>query len=96
VVRLGPDTPDVVVGAHYDVAGVQPGADDNASGAAGLIELARLLQTAKLTRPLELVAYTNEEPPFFRTPHMSSAVHAKVLKASGKQARLMLSLECIG
>jgi Peptidase family M28 len=97
IVRLGPDTPDVVVvGAHYDVAGAQPGADDNASGVAGLIELARLLQTAKLTRRVELVAYTNEEPPFFRTPHMGSAVHAKALKASGKQARLMLSLECIG
>jgi Peptidase family M28 len=97
VVRLGPDTPDVVVvGAHYDVAGAQPGADDNASGVAGLIELARLLQTATLTRRVELVAYTNEEPPFFRTPHMGSAVHAKALKSSGKQARLMLSLECIG
>jgi hypothetical protein len=44
VVKLGPDTPDVlVIGAHYDVAGAQPGADDNASGVAGLIELARLL-----------------------------------------------------
>jgi hypothetical protein len=97
VVRLGPDTPDVVViGAHYDVAGAQPGADDNASGVAGLIELARLLQTAKLTRRVELVAYTNEEPPFFRTPHMGSAIHAKAHKASGKQTRLMLSLECIG
>jgi hypothetical protein len=97
VVRLGPDTPDVVViGAHYDVAGAQPGADDNASGVAGLIELARLLKDAKLTRRVELVAYTNEEPPFFRTPHMGSAIHAKALKASGKQARLMLSLECIG
>jgi Peptidase family M28 len=97
VVRLGPDTPEVVVvGAHYDVAGAQPGADDNASGVAGLIELARLLQAAKLTRRVELVAYTNEEPPFFRTPHMGSAIHAKALKASGKQARLMLSLECIG
>jgi hypothetical protein len=97
VVRMGPDTAEVVViGAHYDVAGAQPGADDNASGVAGLIELARLLQTAKLTRRVELVAYTNEEPPFFRTPHMGSAVHARALKASGKQARLMLSLECIG
>jgi Peptidase family M28 len=97
VVRLGPDTPEVVViGAHYDVAGEQPGADDNASGVAGLIELARLLQGAKLAHRVELVAYTNEEPPFFRTPHMGSAIHAKALKASGKQARLMLSLECIG
>jgi Zn-dependent M28 family amino/carboxypeptidase len=97
IVRLGPDTPEVlVVGAHYDVAGEQPGADDNASGVAGLIELARLLKDAPLTQRVELVAYTNEEPPFFRTESMGSAVHAKALKASGKRASLMLSLECIG
>lgn len=97
IVRLGPDTRDVVViGAHYDVAGTQPGADDNASGVAGLIELTRLLKDAPLKTRVELVAYTNEEPPFFRTPSMGSAVHAKALKASGKQASLMLSLECIG
>jgi hypothetical protein len=97
VVQLGPDTPDVlVIGAHYDVAGKQPGADDNASGIAGLIELARLLKNAKLQRRVELVAYANEEPPYFRTPWMGSAVHARALKASGKRALLMLSLECIG
>ncbi len=97
VVQLGPDTPDVVViGAHYDVAGKQPGADDNASGVAGLIELARLLKDAKLQRRVELVAYANEEPPYFRTQWMGSAVHAQALKASGKRALLMLSLECIG
>jgi hypothetical protein len=97
VVNLGPDTPDItVVGAHYDVAGQQPGADDNASGVAGLIELTRLLQTVPLKQRVQLVAYTNEEPPFFRTPHMGSAVHARSLKAEGKRAALMLSLECIG
>ena len=97
IVRLGPDTPDVmVIGAHYDVAGSQPGADDNSSGVAGLLELARLLKDAKLTQRVELVAYSNEEPPFFRTASMGSAIHAKALKASGKRASLMLSLECIG
>jgi hypothetical protein len=97
IVRLGPDTPDVmVIGAHYDVAGTQPGADDNASGVAGLLELARLLKDARLTQRVELVAYSNEEPPFFRTESMGSAVHAKAIKASGKRVSLMLSLECIG
>lgn len=97
VVKLGPDTADVVViGAHYDVAGEQPGADDNASGIAGLLELARLLKAQPLEQRVELVAFTNEEPPFFRTPHMGSAIHAKSLTDAGKRASLMLSLECIG
>jgi Zn-dependent M28 family amino/carboxypeptidase len=97
IVKLGPDTPEVmVVGAHYDVAGEQPGADDNASGVAGLVELARLLKGVPLRQRVELVVYTNEEPPFFRTPYMGSAVHARSLAQSGKRASLMLSLECIG
>lgn len=103
VVALGPDTPEVlVIGAHYDVdndqAGISdpPGADDNASGVAGLIELARLLKDQPLRQRIELVAYANEEPPFFRTPEMGSAVHARSLSAAGRRASLMLSLECIG
>jgi hypothetical protein len=97
ITPLGPDTPEVIViGAHYDVAGPQPGADDNASGVAGLIELARLLKDAPLKQRVELVAYSTEEPPYFRTQGMGSAVHAKSLKAAGKLVRWMLSLECIG
>jgi Zn-dependent M28 family amino/carboxypeptidase len=97
IVQLGPDTPEVtVLGAHYDVAGDQPGADDNASGVAGLLELVRLLKNEKLQRRVELVFYTNEEPPFFRTPHMGSAVHAADLRQRGLRASLMISLECIG
>lgn len=97
VVKLGPDTPEVmVVGAHYDVAGEQPGADDNASGVAGLVELVRLLKGQTFRQRVELVIYTNEEPPFFRTPYMGSAIHARSLAESGKRASLMLSLECIG
>lgn len=97
VVRLGPETSDVIViGAHYDVFGDLPGADDNASGVAGVLELARLLKDAKLERRVELVAYANEEPPFFRTPFMGSVIHAKSLKVAGKKVSLMLSLECIG
>ena len=54
-----------VVGAHYDVAGEQAGEDDNASGVAGLIELAKALSNAKLKQRVEIVAYTLEEPPYF-------------------------------
>jgi Zn-dependent M28 family amino/carboxypeptidase len=97
VVKLGPETKSVtVIGAHYDVAGDQPGADDNASGVAGLLELARLLKNQPLKERVELVFYTNEEPPFFRTPFMGSAIHAASLRARDEHASLMISLECIG
>ncbi|MCU1310522.1 MAG: peptidase [Candidatus Angelobacter sp.] len=94
---FGPDSAErIVVGAHYDTYGGMPGADDNASGVAGLIELARLLSSARLPMRVELVAYTLEEPPFFRTEHMGSMVHAAKLKAEGAKVRAMISLEMIG
>lgn len=97
VASFGPDTRErVVVGAHYDAAGPLPAADDNASGVAGLIELAHLLGAARLPLRVELVAYSLEEPPFFRTPHMGSAVHAASLRRQGVPVRAMLSLEMIG
>ena len=88
----------LVIGAHYDVCGHQPGADDNASGVAGLLEIARLLQTQapRLDYDIELVAYTLEEPPFFRTPHMGSAVHARSLSNSNTAVIGMIGLEMIG
>ncbi|HJW08687.1 MAG TPA: M28 family peptidase [Holophagaceae bacterium] len=86
----------IVVGAHYDTCGPLPGADDNASGVAGLLELARLLAQRPPTRPVELVAYTLEEPPFFRTSDMGSARHAQALLASGRPVKAVLVLEMIG
>jgi hypothetical protein len=86
----------IVVGAHYDTAGPYPGADDNGSGVAGLIELAGLLAGSDLPLAVELVAYALEEPPYYRTEHMGSAVHAKTLKAQGVKLRAMLSLEMLG
>ena len=67
ICRLGSanNKPLVVIGAHYDVCGDQEGADDNASGVVGLLELARILSKEKLNYPVELVAYCLEEPPFF-------------------------------
>jgi Zn-dependent M28 family amino/carboxypeptidase len=94
---LGPNTGDViVVGAHYDACGPYSGADDNGSGIAGLIELARLLAHATLSTRVQLVAYSLEEPPFFRSPNMGSAQHASLLKQNGTKVRAMISLEMIG
>ncbi|HVE72732.1 MAG TPA: M28 family peptidase [Thermoanaerobaculia bacterium] len=86
----------LVIGAHYDAfteTGPLPGADDNASGTAGLIELARLLGRSDVRRPVVLVAYTTEEPPFFGSEQMGSAVHAASLASP---VRGMICLEMIG
>jgi Zn-dependent M28 family amino/carboxypeptidase len=97
VAEYGPETSDVVViGAHYDTAGDQPGADDNASGVAGLLELGRLLSGVKLHSKVLLAAYVLEEPPHFRTGEMGSAMHAKSLCERGASVKLMISLEMIG
>lgn len=87
----------LVVGAHYDAfcePTALPGADDNASGVAGLIELAYLLSTARLEMRVDLVAFANEEPPFFASEFMGSQIHAEAL--SGSDVVGMLSLEMIG
>src|SRR6266545_533742 len=97
VASFGPETVErVVVGAHYDVWGELPGADDNASGVAGLIELAHLLAVAPLSARVELVAFTLEEPPAFGSAAMGSAVHARSLREANARVRAMLSLEMIG
>ena len=89
--------PRIIIGAHYDVCGEQPGADDNGTGVAALLELARLLgQQPALPFRIDLVAYTLEEPPFFRTPQMGSYVHAAALKAAGVPVRGMIALEMLG
>jgi len=94
---FGPDTVDrVVVGAHYDAAEGHAGADDNASGVAGLIELARLLRDKPLARRVELVAFALEEAPFFGTAEMGSFVHDLLLHAAGGRVVAMISLEMIG
>ncbi len=80
----------------YDVNGPNPGADDNASGIAGLIELARLLKSEKLKKNITLVAYTLEEPPYFASNAMGSYVHAKTERENNSDIELMISLEMIG
>ena len=69
----------VIIGAHYDAYGMMPGADDNGSGVAALIELAYLFGKDTPDKEIEMVGYVLEEPPFFRTESMGSAVHAKSL-----------------
>lgn len=92
----------LVVGAHYDSADGTPGADDNASGCAALLELAARLaarDAADASFPrhtLRLVFFVNEEPPYFQQEGMGSLVHARALQARGEQVAAMLSLECLG
>ncbi len=97
IARFGPEGGErLVIGAHYDSAEGTPGADDNASGVAGLLELAVLLGREPPPIRVDLVAYTLEEPPHFRTAQMGSAVHARSLKEAKAPVRAMVSLEMLG
>jgi Zn-dependent M28 family amino/carboxypeptidase len=99
IASYGPtNSPVLVIGAHYDVFDELPGADDNASGVAGILELARLISILKpsLNYRIEFVVYTLEEPPFFRTEHMGSFIHAKSLHENNVEVIGMASLEMIG
>ena len=99
IASFGPDDgPRIVVGAHYDVCGDQPGADDNASAVAGLLEIARMLdrQQPTLKYRVDLVAFSLEEPPYFATEHMGSAVHARKLQQQRILVKAMICLEMIG
>lgn len=97
IARFGPDTSErIVVGAHYDAWEALPGADDNASGVAGLIELARLFAKQAPALRVELVAFSTEEPPYYGTTGMGSSVHAQALRKENVHVRAMLSLEMIG
>ncbi|MBA3849198.1 MAG: aminopeptidase [Opitutus sp.] len=86
----------VVVGAHYDTVPQTPGADDNASGVAALLALARQFAGAEPDRTLRFVAFANEEPIHFQTQLMGSLVYAKACKARGDKITAMLSLETMG
>lgn len=86
----------IIIGAHYDVCGDSEGADDNASGVVGLLELARLLSKEKLNYRIDFVAYSLEEPPFFRTKQMGSYIHANYLFKNKTSVKGMICLETIG
>ena len=86
----------LLVGAHYDTAAGTPGADDNASGVATLLELARSLRQEAPRLTLRWAAFTLEEPPWFRTPSMGSWIHAEKCRQGGERIAGMISLEMVG
>jgi Zn-dependent M28 family amino/carboxypeptidase len=94
--RTGSEGGVVVVGAHYDTVPGTPGADDNASAVAGMLELARLHNASPNKKHLVFVAFVNEEPPCFGSSNMGSMVYAKHLKDQGVPLDVMISLEMIG
>jgi Zn-dependent M28 family amino/carboxypeptidase len=86
----------IVVGAHYDTVADCPGANDNASGVAVMLELARLLAGSTLPRTVRFVAFANEEAPFFYGDEMGSNRYAKRAQAQGERIDAMVSLETLG
>jgi Zn-dependent M28 family amino/carboxypeptidase len=90
------DSEILVIGAHYDTVPGTPGADDNASGIAGLLELARLNILEPSSKTIYFVAFTLEEPPLFRTRHMGSYIYAESLTKEKVKIEGMISLEMIG
>lgn len=96
IVELRGNDEIVVIGAHYDCVEGTAGADDNASGVAALLALARTFANAKTTRTLRFVAFANEEPPHFQSQDMGSWQYAKRAKDRNEKIVAMVSLETIG
>jgi hypothetical protein len=86
----------LVVGAHYDSVLGSPGANDNGSGVAALLALARRFAGKPVGQTLRFVAFANEEPPYFQTEQMGSFVYARGCKARAEEISGMISLETIG
>jgi len=94
----GKDKPEriLIVGAHYDTVDTTPGADDNASGIAGVLALARELAQRPLGATVRFVAFALEEPPFYRSSNMGSYRYAESLSEKGERIQGMICLEMIG
>ncbi|MEW8627470.1 MAG: M28 family peptidase [Candidatus Thiodiazotropha sp.] len=86
----------VVIGAHYDSVLGSPGANDNGTGVAAVLELARLFKDRNLNRTVRFVAFANEEPPFFYSNEMGSQIYAARSRQREERIVAMLSLETIG
>jgi Zn-dependent M28 family amino/carboxypeptidase len=86
----------LIIGAHYDTVRTTPGADDNASGVAGLLRLAKLLANRPQDKTVRFVAFALEEPPTYRTKNMGSYHYAASLKKNDEQVEGMVCLEMIG
>ncbi len=96
-IKKGKEKPDqtIIVGAHYDTC-FNPGADDNASGIAALLELASLFAKKENNRTIKFIAFVNEEPPFFKTKDMGSRVYTKAAKIKKENIKAALILESVG
>jgi Zn-dependent M28 family amino/carboxypeptidase len=91
-----PDAGTLVLGAHYDTVETSPGADDNASAVAVLLEVARLLHGRRFRRAVRFAAFTCEEPPHFYTSDMGSQVYARACRERGEHIAGVLCLEMVG
>lgn len=98
VERRGASAPGdiLLLGAHYDSVAGSPGANDNASGVAALLELSRLFAGARTDHTIRFVAFTNEEPPFFFTRRQGSVVYARAARQHSDRIRFMIALETVG
>jgi len=86
----------IVIGAHYDSVVGTPGANDNASGVAAVLELARLFKSGRPGRTIRFVFFANEEPPYFQTNEMGSWVYARQLRRQGVHVAGMIAVETVG
>ena len=97
VVEIGGKRPEIIlIGAHYDSVVDSPGANDNASGVAATLALARRFSGKQPEHTLRFAAFVNEEPPYFISGEMGSLVYAKRCKGRGEKISAMISLETIG
>lgn len=88
--------PIIIVGAHYDSVFGSPGANDDGSGVAAVLALARRFASARPKHTLRFIAFVNEEPPYFLSDEMGSFIYAGRCKARGDKISAMISLETIG
>jgi Zn-dependent M28 family amino/carboxypeptidase len=86
----------ILIGAHYDTDGDSPGANDNGSGVAAMLTLARMLADDPRRQTLRFVAFVNEENPFFHTGRMGSYQYARLCRRRSDRIRAMICLETIG
>jgi Zn-dependent M28 family amino/carboxypeptidase len=94
----GATNPDeiIVIGGHYDSVSESPGANDNGSGVAATLAIARMMAGHPMARTIRFVAFANEEPPYFQTAQMGSLVYARRCRERGEKIVGMISLETIG
>ncbi len=91
-----PDGPIWIIGGHYDSIDGSPGADDNATAVAGVLEVARMLSGMRCRDTIRFVTFVNEEPPFYKGDEMGSLVYAKRCKSRGERIAGMINLEMLG